>query len=788
MNEMLLNKKRHNAFLPNEAEAKIVPASARDESAHSTEKLLHDLRVHQIELEMQNEELRKAHIALEEARDRYMDLYDFAPVAYITLSRQGLISEINLTGTTLLGVARAKLINRRFATLIAPQDCDRWHQLFANLFKPNDKKQSCDLKLIRADGSCFDAHVDLLHKEFADAPPTLRLALTDVSEFKQLHVAAAAFESREGMVITDANGVILRINQAFSTITGYTAGEAVGQKMSLLKSDRHGSDFYDAMWNKILTASAWQGEIWNRVKNGEAHPHRVTISAVKDSNNVVTHYVGAYTDITELKQAEGFERFRSRILELLAGDESLSGILDAIVRGIEQLNPKMLCSILLLDKHGKHLHHGVAPSLPDFYITAIDGIEIGMGVGSCGTAAATGERVIVDNIATHPYWTPYKELAARAGLGACWSQPIRSSFGQTLGTFAIYHHETRSPTEPDIYLIEQSARLASIAIEKNLAAEKIRDSEAHFRLLTEGVSDVVWRQDRDNRFTYISPADERLRGYRADEVIGRHFSEMLTAEGVAALRAVHQQRMEAEQLGIKTGTEAFEYQQRCKDGNLIWVEVLSTPERGEHGEITGYHGISRNISERKQAEERIRQLAFHDSLTQLPNRRLLDERLSQAMAASKRSGCYCAVMFLDLDNFKPLNDMHGHVAGDLLLIEVANRLKGCVREIDTIARFGGDEFVVMIKELDIDKAESIAQAGIVAEKIRTALAAPYMLKIHREGKTDTTVNYHCTGSIGVVVFVNHDMNPDDVLKWADTAMYQAKEAGRNSIRFYDLKT
>ena len=154
------------------------------------------------------------------------------------------------------------------------------------------------------------------------------------------------------------------------------------------------------------------------------------------------------------------------------------------------------------------------------------------------------------------------------------------------------------------------------------------------------------------------------------------------------------------------------------------------------------------------------------------------------MAASKRSGLYGALMFLDLDNFKPLNDTHGHGVGDLLLIEVARRLTSCVREVDTVARFGGDEFVVMLGELDVDKAESITQAGLVAEKIRITLAEPYLLKIQQEGKAEIAVEHYCTSSIGIALFINHEASPEDILKHADMAMYQAKEGGRNSVRFY----
>jgi diguanylate cyclase (GGDEF)-like protein len=182
-------------------------------------------------------------------------------------------------------------------------------------------------------------------------------------------------------------------------------------------------------------------------------------------------------------------------------------------------------------------------------------------------------------------------------------------------------------------------------------------------------------------------------------------------------------------------------------------------------------------------EDHVRQLAFHDVLTELPNRRLLKDRLTQAMAASARSKCYGALMFLDLDNFKPLNDTHGHEVGDLLLIEVANRLKSCVRQVDTVARFGGDEFVVMISKLDVDKVESAAQARLIAEKIRHALSEPYLLTI----ETAKTVQHRCTVSLGVAFFIGNEASQEEILKWADEAMYQAKEAGRNSIRLYDAE-
>ena len=178
------------------------------------------------------------------------------------------------------------------------------------------------------------------------------------------------------------------------------------------------------------------------------------------------------------------------------------------------------------------------------------------------------------------------------------------------------------------------------------------------------------------------------------------------------------------------------------------------------------------------------QLAFHDTLTRLPNRRLLNNRLLQAMAASQRSGCYSALMFLDLDNFKPLNDAHGHEVGDQLLTKTAARLTACVRKVDTVARFGGDEFVVLLHTLTTDKSESIERATLVAEKIRAALFVPYQLDLDPTNLSAGQIEHRCAGSIGVVLFHGNENIPSVLLKAADAAMYQAKEGGRNRVHFF----
>jgi serine phosphatase RsbU (regulator of sigma subunit)/purine-cytosine permease-like protein len=183
--------------------------------------------------------------------------------------------------------------------------------------------------------------------------------------------------------------------------------------------------------------------------------------------------------VTAREKAEKFEYFRSHTLEMLAGESALSSILEAIVLGVEQLNSAMRCSIWLLDNKEKCLVNGIAPTISPLYLKAIDGFKIASGTGSCGIAALSGVRVIVDDISMHPAFESLKELAANADLGACWSQPIRLASGQVLGTFSIYHDEMQTPKETDIYLIEQSARLAGVAIEYKRGEEQLKEAHGY---------------------------------------------------------------------------------------------------------------------------------------------------------------------------------------------------------------------------------------------------------------------------------------------------------------------
>ncbi|HWU34136.1 MAG TPA: EAL domain-containing protein [Methylovorus sp.] len=213
----------------------------------------------------------------------------------------------------------------------------------------------------------------------------------------------------------------------------------------------------------------------------------------------------------------------------------------------------------------------------------------------------------------------------------------------------------------------------------------------------------------------------------------------------------------------------------CKD-KLLWIRIIGQAVYDTHGNITRLEGAIQDISAQKVAESRIQHLAFYDSLTSLPNRQLFIDRLEHTLAYSARTSKSGAVLFIDLDNFKTLNDTMGHDLGDMLLQQVAMRIAGCLRESDTVARFGGDEFVVLLHELSGNHQEAAAQARLVSEKILISFAHPFQFSGYE---------HHTSASIGVTLFDQQPTTVDEILKRADLAMYQSKAAGRNVIRFFD---
>ena len=313
---------------------------------------------------------------------------------------------------------------------------------------------------------------------------------------------------------------------------------------------------------------------------------------------------------------------------------------------------------------------------------------------------------------------------------------------------------------------------------KQLEAALLETEERYRTAFMTSDDAIVITRLTDARYLDVNDGFLGMMGWTRDEVIGK------TALDIDIWHHLVDRQRLVDALARDGYCRNLEAEFLTKDRRVLvgLVSARIIRLRGEQCMLL----VTRDISERKTIERQVQQLAFYDPLTSLPNRRLLDDRLSQAIAASKRSGCHCALMFIDLDNFKPLNDAHGHHVGDLLLCDAAMRLRNCVREMDTVARFGGDEFVVILGELDVDRAESAELAMNVANKIQDALSSLYVLELPAtESAMARTVTHQCSASIGVTLFFNHEGTQEEIFRWADSAMYRAKAAGRNCVCFHE---
>ncbi|MDD4963545.1 MAG: diguanylate cyclase [Gallionella sp.] len=299
--------------------------------------------------------------------------------------------------------------------------------------------------------------------------------------------------------------------------------------------------------------------------------------------------------------------------------------------------------------------------------------------------------------------------------------------------------------------------------ELHAAQHALSKSERHYRQLLETMQDVVWILDPETlRFHYVSPSVQQLRGYTAEEVMREPLDTALTPEFSAILKQQIQQNM-ARFLSGEAHDQVYieEVQQPCKDGSMIWTEALAKFYLNEETGKVEIHGVTRDISERKAAQDKIHFLAMHDPLTGLPTRNLLNDRLEHALTTAKRDHTQLALMFLDLDKFKPVNDRYGHDVGDLLLQQVASRILTCVSTSDTVARIGGDEFIVLLPTI-----QSAQVADNIASKICEAMRQPFECGGHQ-------LQISC--SIGIALYPEHGKTGLELLKQADIAMYASKD-------------
>jgi diguanylate cyclase (GGDEF)-like protein/PAS domain S-box-containing protein len=500
-----------------------------------------------------------------------------------------------------------------------------------------------------------------------------------------------------------------------------------------------------------------------------------------DKHGRETERVGTYQDITERKLAEQALQRLNRELraisecnQILVRAEDEQNLLDSICRIVcEEAGYRMAWVGYAEDDEARSLRPVSWAGYDEGYLEAypFSWADEPFGQGPSGRAIRSGRIQTVDDFSSDPSVKVRRDAALQRGYQSSIALPLKDG-DHTFGVLCIYADTPGAFPDQEQRLLDELASDLAFGIvtlrtreQRNQAEEQIRIAATAFEA-QEGI--VI--TDATQTILRVNRAFAEMTGYSMDEVVGttprKYRSDVHDKAFFKAMwRDINRE-----------GAWQGEVWNRRKNGKDMPTWLNITAVRNPQGEITHYVGTMTDISERKEAERKIEHLAFYDLLTDLPNRKLLLDRLHHAMMGSSRTHRMGALLFIDLDNFKLLNDTCGHDIGDQLLVEVAHRLTTCVREGDTISRLGGDEFIVILEDLHQSPSEAAAQAKAVAEKIIAVLNRPYVLA-DRE--------HHSTPSIGATLFSGSDNSVDELLKQADIAMYQAKTAGRNTLRFFD---
>ncbi|HUX99289.1 MAG TPA: PAS domain S-box protein, partial [Candidatus Deferrimicrobium sp.] len=456
--------------------------------------------------------------------------------------------------------------------------------------------------------------------------------IRDISDRKRTEedlkkLTKAIEQTADSVLIININGVIEYVNPSFEKLSGFTKDEIIGKSPKDFKFSNEDINIYEELWNTVLTGKTAYGKLANHKKSGEKYFVEKSISPIIINNDgSITHFVSSEKDITDRIRLEIRERNRNNILTYIVEGMPLSKILNFIVSTVEQEDPTSICSILLLDEEGNHLINGAATSLPDFYIQAINGIEIGDGVGSCGAAAYSKKRVIVEDISTHPYWIPFRELAQKANLKSCWSEPIISSDHKLLGTFAIYHHEPKLPNQEDINQLKIAVDFAILAIERKRIEEQLKkynehleelveertvafkESEERFRIFFNSGSDAIFvtelKEGCPGKFIAVNDIACKRLGYSRDELLKMSPLDINSPGEIKQVLGKFKKLNLLENLS----SESIHV---TKEGKKIPVEINSNiiNIEGRNGVLA----IARDISLRKQAEKEY-QTILHTSI------------------------------------------------------------------------------------------------------------------------------------------------------------------------------
>ena len=540
-------------------------------------------------------------------------------------------------------------------------------------------------------------------------------------------LSLAVEQNPASIIITDIDGKIEFANDTFLATTGYALDEVLGKTPLLVQSDDTPREAYAELWREISAGRIWRGDLQNRRKDGGQYWERVLVAPIKAPDGSIASYIWINEDITELRAL--FDQLRD-------SDSRFRGVLATMVEGVAVLSPK------------------------GHFIYSNPAAENAFGCPDGGLIGRRPEELPVERLRADGSLCPPGEFPLLVTLREQRelrdiTQGIRARDG-SVRWLRVNTCVLRSSGEGSHHGVVLTF---TDVTERQHAEEQLRLAFEVINHTSEG----VMVSDAQHRILSINPALERMIGLRNAQIIGRPSGALVRALDDASFAAVND--------ALVSGRPwQGEVRLKKKTGRSLHSWAAIAVVRDNENRIKHHISVFSDMTERKEAQERIEFLAHHDPLTGLPNRLLLRDRVAQALAQALRMQNRVALMFLDLDRFKTINDSLGHPVGDALLKEVVERLRTCVRDTDTICRQGGDEFIILLN--DVRDSEAVSR---IAEKIHLRMTEPVLV-----GKHQLSTSF----SIGIALGPDDASDFDTLLQKADTAMYHAKEAGRNSHRFF----
>jgi diguanylate cyclase (GGDEF)-like protein/PAS domain S-box-containing protein len=730
--------------------------------------------------------------ALKRSAKEIEDLYAHAPCGYHSLDSEGVFVRMNDTELGWLGYTRDEVIGKlRFQDIVTPAGAERFEKGFAS-FKKQGCIENAEYDLVRKDGAIIHVLVNA-NAIYDDAGRFVmsRGSVLNITERKlarhKLHQSEEKYRklmhsAKDAIFVADAEtGMLIDANPSAEQLIGYPLKDFVGKHQSMLHPPAEAERYADLFRRHIASGGGLVTEpTYVQHRNGRKILVEISSALCEFGGKRIVQ--GIFRDMSRRTQNEMRIRLLNKMYLVMSRASQASHACKGETELFEQI-----CRIAVEAGGVKMAWIGKADET-DAQIRPVASYGAGTGYldrltislhpdhphgnGPTAIAYREGRAVTVQDFSSDPLTAPFCKLAKPYGWGASATYPVLRH-GKAYAVITLYYAEKNPFSAESIGVMNEMAENIVRGLDRlDLEAEKQQAEESMRLAMTiyESSSEGIMVTDEHNNIIDANPAFTAISGYTLEEVRGKNPRIFKSGKHD---KAFYQQMWQSIH---EHGHWQGEIWDRRKDGSLHakWLNINAI--RNADGSIYRHVAEFLDITETKFKDELIWNQANLDTLTNLPNRRLLTDRIQQAMATGARSGRHGALIALDLDHFKRLNDTKGHSVGDALLIEVAQRLKASVREGDSIARMGGDEFIIVLIGLSHDQSKAAAQAEQIAAKIRSQLSEPYALG---------DFEYYTTPSIGIALFRGHAESQDTLLAHVDTAMYQAKARGRNAICFFD---